>query len=76
MQGHGSGVNVSIRHWVVRKYAVHEHLHMYVSRSQFSNHPGLGVNFSPESNTTLSSQLLASEYHVRKLPSSEGPIYR
>ena len=49
---------------------------MYVSRSQFSNHPGLGVNFSPESNTTLSLQLLASEYHVRKLPSSEGPIYR
>ena len=31
MLGHGSGVNVSLRHWVVRKFATHS----------FLKHPGL-----------------------------------
>ena len=43
MLGHGSGVNVSYRHWVVRKCAVHEQP-QYASHAQYSNHPGSEAN--------------------------------
>ena len=31
MLDHGSGVHISLRHWVVRKFAIHEHLYFACS---------------------------------------------
>ena len=48
-QGHGSGLNESFRHWVVNKFAVHEH-HI-ASQAQFSNQPGSNINVWPNSDS-------------------------
>ena len=55
----GSGVNVSLRHWVVSKFAIHEHLLycIYFACSFYE---------SPESDN------LSCEYHVQNPPASEG----